>query len=369
MFKTLIDTRKRQGFTVAHMAFLGPKSPMTPSPGQWKQGDLDFWRRADAYFVYANDAGIVPIVGIGFPAQIDEASLDDLRQLWRYVIARYGSYAVTWLVVGEYNLDNVTSRVTKILELGRFIKEVDPYKRAMTIHPWHYAREQKQAWGEPWYDFIMLQGAHDAVLPPVSLYGGAFGNRPAKPVLEGEASYEGIHEVNAERVRMAAYRAIQSGAVGYTYGAQGLWYPTQNAEDTRYSEWGKPLVWWKALALPGAAQMQHLRALYESVEWWKLEPRPNGIFALEPVIEEKRILVKAKDDEIFVVYFPRQLDPGFKRGLLGTDPNAHYSVTWFNPRDGHYQPGAESRDRDKRVLFLPTPPTSEDWILVLRKLT
>jgi hypothetical protein len=114
--------------------------------------------------------------------------------------------------------------------------------------------------------------------------------------------------------------------------------------------------------------MRHLRTLYESVEWWNLEPRPSGVFTLEPAVEEKRILAKAKNDEIFVVYFPPRLDPGFKRGLLGTDPSAHYSFTWFNPRDGHSELVPETRERDKRVLFLPAPPTSEDWILVLRKL-
>ena len=367
MYKSLIDKRKAQGFTVAHMAFMGVDSPLKPPPRQWNLDNLRAWRNADNYFAYANEAGIIPVVGVGFHGQLDEVSIDDLRQIWRYVIARYGAFALTWLIVGEYNINNEPSRVAKALELGRFIKDLDPYKRAMTINPWHYAWDKRQAWSESWYDFIMLQGGHDATLPPTSLYSSAYDYKPTKPVLEGESSFEGIKDISVDRVRMAAYRAIQSGAFGYTYGAQGLWYPTQNVDDTRYSEWGKPLVWWKALDLPGATQMRYLRSLYESVEWWNLEPRPNAVFSLAPILEDKRILAKAKGDELFVVYFPPRLDPEFKQGLLGTDPNATYSSQWFNPRNGQVQTRTEGFERDRRLLLLPSPPSREDWILVLRK--
>ncbi len=59
-------------------------------------------------------------------------SLDDWKFLWRYVIARYGAHAVTWLICGEYkqNGGDQAGRVDKTMALGAYIKEQDPYKRA-----------------------------------------------------------------------------------------------------------------------------------------------------------------------------------------------------------------------------------------------
>ena len=37
------------------------------------------------------------------------------------------------------------------------------------------------------------------------------------------------------------------------------------------------MVWWESLERPGATQMGYLRKCYESVEWWKLAPRPDAV--------------------------------------------------------------------------------------------
>ena len=153
-------------------------------------------------------------------------TLDQLKGLWRYVVARYGAYAVTWLICGEYNQNggDQAGRVAKTLALGAFIKEQDPYKRAMTVHPWWHAGDKRQAWEQPWYDFIMLQGAHagHGNVPPTAIYRDAWKHQPPRPVLEAECNYEGIYAGKANRehtpedVRRVAYHAIQAGSFGYT---------------------------------------------------------------------------------------------------------------------------------------------------------
>ena len=106
-------------------------------------------------------------------------------------------------------------------------------------------------------------------------------------------------------VRHNAYKAINGGSFGYTYGAHGLWYPTQDEKDERFKEWGAPIPWWKALQMPGSQQMKHLRAFYENVDWWRLEPcHPDEVLRIEPPTHNawQQISVKAEQDRVPLLY-------------------------------------------------------------------
>lgn len=280
-YKHLLEIRRAQGFSTVHMAFLGTLDGYNPYEHAGRGAGLDpeYWRKVDRYMDEANAQGMVPVIGLGWSGRpLDPA---DWRLLWRHVIARYGAHAVTWLVCGEYNVRGAEDKVADTLALGQFIKETDPYKRAMTVHPWYFAGDRQQAWGEPWHDFIMVQGGHGG-LPPVEFYQQIHARRPAKPLLEAECRYEGIHTFTDKEVREAAWRAVMGGSFGFTYGSQGLWYPTQHADDRKTDEWGKPLVWWESVRRPGAAQLRHFRDILESAGWWRLEPRPGWVV---PVVE------------------------------------------------------------------------------------
>ena len=298
-YKTVIETRKRQGFTVIQMAFLDRINGASAFADFGRTGAVDvaFWREVDRYIDYANEAGLIPVIGMGWAGR--PLSPADWRIVWRYMIARYGAHAITWLVCGEYNVRGAEHLVADTLALGQFIKDTDPYKRAMSIHPWAEGVEKRQAWEEPWYDFIMLQGGHGPP-PDVSVYLKAYEREPTRPVLESECAYEGIRTFTDKDVRERACRAIQSGSFGYTYGSHGLWYPTQDENDTLMDEWGTPMPWWEALKRPGATQLGHLRAAYETVDWWKLQPRPEAVSSAVPMTEAERSAVVVYD---FIEHF------------------------------------------------------------------
>jgi Protein of unknown function (DUF4038)/Domain of unknown function (DUF5060) len=371
-FRSLIDLRRKQGLTVLQMAFLGPLSQSHGTNSLQDQMrarrlDLAYWKGVDRYIAYANDAGILPLIGLAFHSGMDANTLEEWEFLWRYVIARYGAYAVSWFICGEYNVDSdeAERRVAKVLSLGRFIKQMDPYQRAMTVHPWSYGGDKRQAWAEHWYDFIMFQGGHPGHgnVPPASLYTEAWHQQPPRPVLEGECNFEGIHagddsrEVLPADVRASAYRAIQAGSFGYSYGAHGLWYPTQNAEDKTFSDWGKPIPWWESALRPGAEQMAILRRFYESMEWWRLEPKPVRV--APDIAEGRRPLVKALGNELHVVYFPE----GFplQESAVLEEAQGSFSAEWCDPRNG------ETRKLPRGVgPQLPPRPNAQDWLLVLR---
>ncbi len=276
-YKWCIHKRQRQGFSVVQMAFLSRIRGMSAFAdfGAAHRIVPEFWRTVDRYIAVANAAGILPVIGMGWAGR--PLPLDEWKILWRYMVARYGACSVTWLICGEYNVRGTTDRkIAETLQLGAFIKAVDPWKRAMTIHPWYYRGDRRQAWKQPWYDFIMFQGGHGSP-PPISVYLEAYRATPTRPVLEGECAYEGIHRFQAKDVRNRAWRAFMSGCFGYTYGSQGLWYPCQGPKDTRTREWGVPTPWWIALERPGAEQLGRMRRILETLPWWRLAPLPGAI--------------------------------------------------------------------------------------------
>ncbi|MCX5659137.1 MAG: DUF5060 domain-containing protein [Planctomycetota bacterium] len=391
MFERLVDLRANQGYSVLHMAFLGPGG-VNGTYTAAMQGKIDpvYWQGVDAYIDYANKAGLVPVIGLGFHHGLDKPTLPELQRLWGYFLARYGAHAVTFLFCGEYNLRHHPNdlapeklaeakavderRVATMMELAAWVKAQDPFGRAMTIHPWWHGGDKRDAWEKPWHDFILFQGGHSADGPPLKVYHDAYARPSPKPVLEGEANYEGIHGYDDAVIRRTAYRAIQAGSFGYTYGAHGLWYPTQDETDHKFKEWGAIVPWWKAMEFPGGAQMKHLRACYESVDWWKLEPldAATHLRVDPPDAGGREIVVKADADQTALVYFGPAKGEGPEAGACAAefhfgDADSRYVARWFDPRSGVSTREPSGPGAAGGRIKLPAPPDARDWMLIVRR--
>lgn len=377
MYRHLLDVRRTQGFTVLHMAFLrtirATEALSFVNTLKSPEFDVSYWQTADTYIALANEAGMIPAIAVGWSVNFNNHTVEELRHLWHYVMARYGSFNVTWLVCGEYNVvkegETSSDPMEKALQLGRFIKEIDPYRRAMTIHPWFYAGDKHQAWTESWCDFIMIQGGHwgDGKTPPANVYLDAYAT--GKPCLEGETNYEAIlkdNTVTPAGVRLCAYYAMQNGSFGFTYGSHGLWYPNTDESDNTYSEWGKTRPWWVAIKDSGAGQLGYLRKFYESLSWWNLRPWPDSISA--PASEPQRRLPSAKGCMAplsVVVYFPPEFPPEetVRLALPGKTSASSIKGEWFDPRIGEFSSIVLNQTVNGSDLELPPRPTSGDWVL------
>jgi len=374
VFRRQVDARVAQGYTVyqAHghrPLFADSQIGAFEAVRKPDAETLRYWRETDRYVAYADRKGLVGMMGFGRGDMFDPLSLNELQRLWHYYIARYGAYAISFLITQEYNIwpDKRQQHLPKMLAVGQFIKETDPYRRAMTAHPWASYKDLRQAWGEPWLDFIMLQAAHRR-FESAEFYWGVFGRDVHKPMIEGEANYEGFankdFNVNAAAIRRSAYTALQAGCFGFTYGAQGLYAGVlDRSQPGPTARHGPVLTWEEGLRLPGGVQLQHLRACYESVAWWKLEP---SLGAVEPAGD---VLVKADGTNVLLLYF---LDGG------NVSPNAYlsrmpeggrYSAEWFDPRTGN-RTKLESAlvvQRERLRLLLPRRPDAQDWMLILKR--
>jgi hypothetical protein len=308
-------------------------------------------------------------------------TLDDWKTIWRYFIARYGAYPITWDYALEYNGPGrvAAGYVPFTLSLGQFIKDNDPYKRAMTVMPWWYAGADNdpnfnQHWELPWHDFTELNGSHeDPYSLPVEKFREAYDYVVPNPFILVETTFEGIrrngYPVHDDYVvRRNFIRAIQCGGNGFTYGSHGLWYPTQSEDDHVFEDvWGDSIPWWEALERPGGQQMGYIKNFYESLAWWELVPRFDAITTDPPLEENYRVLARAStQDKVVVVYFPRGVAPDIPvdyqfQGSMDTK----YRTTWFNPRTGQTQRGSGPLTVSGTAVTLPDRIDNEDWILLL----
>jgi hypothetical protein len=377
-FQRMVDTRAAQGYTVFQAHGYEPLFPNAKGRGigafeATRTPDaetLRYWREVDKYFAYAAEKGMVGVVGFSTGNHLDRLKFNELQRLWYYYLARYGAYPITFLITQEYNEkpDERAEQISRLLALGQFIKDSDPWKRAMTAHSWTHTHERFQAAGQPWHDFTMLQGGHSLGVYERwrKFYHALWERMPAKAFVEAEANYEGFSNgtrtSDATLIRCTAYTAIQTGSFGFTYGGQGLDDGiSDRAKPGMTAKWGPVLTWEEGLSLPGGAQLSHLRKCYESLEWWKLEPVAA---AVTPAAD---ILVKADGDKTLLLYFLSQGKVSEGTVLSGVSNGSRFRAEWFDPRTGNQIEPALRLISTRDGLILPQRPDNDDWLLILRR--
>jgi hypothetical protein len=150
------------------------------------------------------------------------------------------------------------------------------------------------------------------------------------------------------QARKQAYWCVLGGGFGHAYGSPN---------------WNMPANWREVLELPGANSLQHLRALLESLPWWKLVPDMKNVVAVDgrgPFATNDYAVTALADDGAFALsYLPS------KRTLtvdLTKLSGERVAASWFNPRTGESNRIAEFADKRHQTF---EPPGDGDWVLVL----
>lgn len=388
-FRGMVDRRAAQGFTVYqanlrsdagdHGRFWltdpGDSCPV-PNPAFFSS-ELDRRMR------YVADAGLVNVLGFAWGQSLGRSgttSLAEQKTLARYCVARYGALPVIWSIAGEvagYDLSERDALIDAWREVAVATKAADHGQHPLTVH---YTNERPFAdyyYHEPWFDFVLNQAGHGDYVISESDYRSYLGTHQEKPFIEGEAFYEGCssleengtRKIDASMLRRVAYIALQSGAAGYTYGAQGIWDNVWDSDEQRATPFGRMMAdvfnrfgvtWAEAIDAPGAVQMGIMRRFYEEHAWWDLVPAGNEGSA---VLARKCPLASvAKDGNLVVAYYPaaahRQLALKLAKGPWHMD--------WFDPRTGDSQ-SADTILATGEPFVLPAKPSLDDWLLVLER--
>jgi len=391
-FRCLTADRVAKGFSVIQLvaglypdmgAFdpRGDNEAGWPWHEDWAGLNPAWWDLADLRIEWLVAQGLLPCIVGCWGYYLPWLGVERMKTHWRQIIARWGAYPVIWCLAGEgvmpWYLHKQTPQRDEDMalqragwtELGRYVQEIDPWDRPVSIHPTRRGREQVE--DDSVLDFEMLQTGHGdrASLPgTVRSVVEARAQEPAMPVINSEVCYEGIMEsCREEVVRMMFWASILSGTCGHTYGANGIWQ--FNRADARYGpsphgySWGdRP--WDDAMALPGSAQLGMARRLLERWEWWRIEPHPEWV---EPRWSEENFVLPYAagiPGELRLVYLFNAMPAPTIREL---EPGARYRAFLWDPSTGaEHDMGVAEGDADGSWAA-PQIEVRRDWLLVLER--
>ena len=391
-----IATRAAQGFNVVHSMLLqeegwvnGGGPPFFGPPLEALAGEAinpAYWREVDERLATLNRAGIVGGLVLAWarkrwdreaePWAWDRfASLEAKQRYARYVAARYSAYEVYFIVAGEWNASgrdagNEATR-QEYVQIGNALRAADPHRRMMGIHPGchgnHFVREFNAA--AEWCDFGDYQQNY-AHLNAEAVASRAYN----KPVVNAEYAYYlrdadedgAVDKPNSQRIeitRHATWDLLMGGAYvvtgfGTTYMGGARCLGPFGVDAPQNDDW--------------EAQVQHARAFFEALPWWRLAPRNELVAAAEAQSEERTLLGQPAPPERAAWCLA---DPGasyvlYVRGTTGEvqlDLDAQagdYHARQFDPRTGAYQ---ELGAQQGIAAFVYHPPDERDWTVVLRR--
>ena len=371
-FKHVVKDRVAKGFTVYQTY---PDAGVNDGGGNvhvanwWsaKYTRLDpvaFQKYFDPKMAYLADNGFVVALGCGVHwLSTESVGLSGMKLLAKYMVARYGAYPIVWITGQEVDIKPDEQVIWK--EVAKTIDFYDGYKHPLTGH---LAVNENYTWGkESWHTWFAAQGGHNTsrTYRDQAFYKGFWNYLPTQPFLEAEAKYEdvdcgGLNDAIDERV--AAYKSIQCGSLGFTYGVSGIWAMKWDTKIAGWDSYSK-YPWYVGVDAPGSTYMKYLKLFYTSFAWEKLVPRFSDPLWCSFVNPETSILSSTPDAERYVVYFYNAArTTGTLKNMTDTKT---YSARWFDPATGKSILISEAVSSLGGVYTIPQKPDNKDWILLV----
>lgn len=389
-FKELVADRVQKGFNVVQLvAGLFPDQAGFDERGANEAGfpwEPDYARINPAFFDMADlrldwlvAQGVMPCLLGCWGYYVLWLGVDKMKQHWRYLVARYGAYPLVWCLAGEgimswYLSPDRTADSARQkdawTEVARYVRELDPYHRLITIHPTVSARDQVH--DDSLLDFDMLQTGHGdrrSMKPTVDHVTAARIRTPVMPVINGEVTYEGICGQNREEVvRYMFWASVLSGTCGHTYGANGIWQV--NREEQPYGPsphgtgWGDT-PWREAAQLPGSGQLGLAGRLLKRYEWWRFEPHQEWVDAPRTESDYEFPFAAGIPGEVRLVYIPVARPAGAL--VHGLERDIAYRAYYVNVLDGTETDLGRVEPDEAGNWQSPKTHIRQDWVLVLER--
>jgi hypothetical protein len=308
------------------------------------------------------------------------AGREALKKHWRYLVARWGAYPVVWCVAGEalmlwYLSSSKSEQERQALQermradwmdVTGYLRSVDPWHRPVTAHPG--GRGSREMLSDELVDIEMLQtghGGHASLPNTVNQVTESVAQEPRMPVINGEVSYEGIGGTCWQDVqRLMFWTCMLCGAAGHTYGANGLWQMSTEAEPYGPSPhgmgWGNT-PWQTAAALAGSREVGIGRRILERYDWWRLEPTPDLHSPRWTKEDYYAPYAATIPGQCRIVYFPK----AWGGTTAKLDPGGRYRAFFVNPATGEeYDIGAVTCKPDGTWTW-PKWPLYHDLLLII----
>lgn len=299
---------------------------------------------------------------------------ENARAYGEWLGRRYKDAGIVWILGGDRPIETDAHRGI-IGAMARGLRAGDGGAHLITFHPTGGQSSSAPFHDEEWLDFNMRQNGH------VTEYTGRYeqtradyDRTPIKPVLDGEPIYEDHpisfdarklgHSIAAD-VRRPLYWNLFLGAFGHTYGHHSVW----QMWTPRRKPVNNPLLpWTEAIDQPGAAAMQHGRALIESRPFLTRIPDPSVIVpgpvptSVPGAGRYQFVATRDAAGSYAMVYAPVGRTFSVRMNVI-TGPRV--KAWWFNPRTGQATAIGTFPNTGDRAFTPPDRGELLDWVLVL----
>ncbi|MBB3111054.1 hypothetical protein FHS18_003122 [Paenibacillus phyllosphaerae] len=330
-----------------------------------------YWDHMDYIIEQAAELGIyvalLPTWGDKFNVKHGKGPViftpSNARQYGKWLGARYRDCPnIIWVLGGDRPMEEY-EHFAIIRGMAEGLKEGDGGAHLMSFHPAGARSSSLNVHREAWLDFNMIQSGHgEREITNYARVQADYRLMPAKPTLDGEPCYEDIPigfdprngYFDASDVRRAAYYAVFSGALGHTYGHHSVWSMTREGGGAEFL-----YGWQEALHRPGAAQMQHLRALMEAYSECGMAPDDS---VLASNLEGANRMVAMKGERCALVYSPNGVEITVSADIFCGERMA---AAWYDPRTGIYREAGDYAEEGTANFRPPTSGRGQDWVLAM----
>ncbi len=287
---------------------------------------------------------------------------------------RYKDAGLIWILGGDRGVDSDEQKEI-IRAMAKGLRKGDGGAHLITFHPPGGGGSAKWFHDDAWLDFNMRQNGHVAEFTERYTQTRVdYDRTPTKPVLDGEPIYED-HPVSfkakelghsiAGDVRRPLYWNLFTGAFGHTYGHHSVWQMWSPGK----APINNPLMPWSdAMDQPGAAQMQHGRALMESRPFLTRIPDDSVIASnrvptsIPGAGRYRFVATRDESGSYSMVYVPvgRKFSVNMEKITGG-----QVKAWWFNPRDGKATVIGTFENKGVREFTPPDLGEMLDSVLVL----
>lgn len=394
-----LQTRKEQGYNVVQVMVLHDinratnvygdsalvnfdvADPATTKGNNFSDStEYDYWDHVDFVIDEAAKRGIymalVPVWGSN--VKDGKVNMGQAATYAKFLASRYKTKSnIIWLNGGDIKgVDGLD--VWKAI--GTTLKKIDR-RHMVTFHP--RGRNSSSEWfhKENWMDFNMFQSGHRTYAQDTSrnekLHYGEdnwryvntdYNLRPVKPTLDGEPSYEniphGLHDSILPRwkdadLRRYAYWSVFAGGAGFTYGENSImqFYTVGD----KGGNFGANKNWKETIYAPGAAQMQYLKKLMLSKNYFDRTPAQEIIVNNTGSKYDYIVATKGKDYALIYTCNGKNFKADLNRLKFKVT-----KLSWYNPSDGTIV--NSWANRKKEIVDFDPPgeqKNGNDWVLIL----
>ena len=288
----------------------------------------------------------------GWYQEMVAAGPQALREYGRYLGRRFGKFPnIVWTQGGDY--DPPDRRLVEAIAGG--IAETAP-GALQTAHTGPDSISSNYWNGSPWLAIDTIYTYKDTA----STVFAHFNAEPKRPFFLIEARYENGESHGGQAIRKIAYGALLSGASGQMYGNEVVWH--FNGPGLTHAM----LTWKEALSSTGTQSIGYLANLFNSIDWWSLEPDQGQVLIDVSGQDARAVAAGAKDGSLFVAYLENAQNVTL--GYPASTANDRV-IRWYDPSSGVFSeavPQIEGKDR----LQIPIPNEQNhvgehDWVLVV----